>query len=205
MRSLVRGFLGAPGSGKTYLMSVMASEWRRHNPELPIFSTYELRLPGVYSVDPPGDSWGRVVNILDAHDGLLLLDEVALQLDSRLYQKTPIDLLHKLMQCRKYRLELWWSTQYIEYVDKRLRLLTMETYYVGSFANLPVVGGFFATVRNRVHGSMCGWRYIRRTSGRDNLYDSWGVVRRAGYYGGESGRGGGKTLPLPVEGSRIEA
>ena len=186
MRALVRAFLGQPGSGKTYAMSVMAAEWRRRNPGKPIFSTYELRLPWVASVDPPGDTWGPVVSLVDARDGLLLLDEAAQVLDSRMFGRTPTVLLHKLMQVRKHNLECWWATQHLEYVDKRLRLLTFESLHCGSLANVPIplFRGFLVTVRSGLKGKVCGFRYLRRTRKRDALYDTMGTVSLATYLQG---------------------
>jgi len=124
----------------------------------------------------------------------LLIDEAALTFDSRMYQATPIDLLHKLMQLRKYKLECWWSTQHMEYVDKRLRLITFESYHCGSFAGLPIMPGFFITRRNGVKGGMQAFRIYRRTKARDNLYDTYEVVQKASYMQ-RGGRGGAKRPP----------
>ena len=184
MRTLVRAFLGQPGSGKTYAMSVMAAEWRRANPTRPIYSTYELRLPWVVSVDPPGDTWGPVVPLVEARQGLLLVDEAAQLFDSRLFGRTPAQLLHKLMQVRKHGLECWWASQHMEYVDKRLRLLTTESYHCGSFAAVPVFGGFLLTIRSGIMGRWQGFRYLRRSRKRDGLYDSWQAVSLASYLEG---------------------
>jgi len=186
VRALVRAFLGQPGSGKTYAMSVMAAEWRRRNPGRPIFSTYELRLPWVASVDPPGDTWGPVVPLVEARGGLLLIDEAAQLLDSRMFGKTPTVLLHKLMQVRKHGLECWWATQHLEYVDKRLRLLTFESYHCGSLANMPwpLPRGFLVTIRDGLRGRMCGFRYVRRSGKRDALYDTMQAVSLASYLSG---------------------
>lgn len=139
-------------------------------------------MSGVRSVDPPGDTFAEVVPLLEARGGLLLLDEVALLLDARMYGKTPMDLLHKLMQFRKYELELWWSTQHLEYVDKRLRLLTFESYNIFPAPSLPVVPGFMVQVRESLRGQKMGWHYVRRTRERDELYDTLRTVKRAGYY-----------------------
>jgi hypothetical protein len=145
-----------------------------------------LRLPWVASVDPPGDTWGPVVPLLSARDGLLLIDEAAQILDSRMFGRTPTQLLHKLMQVRKYNLECWWATQHLEYVDKRLRLLTFESYHCGSLANvpLPFFRGFLVTVKSGLTGKMCGFRFVRRTRRRDALYDTMGMVSLASYLEG---------------------
>lgn len=156
----------------------MAAEWAGHNPGRPIFSTYELNLPNVVLLNPPFDDG---LPILDASHGLMLIDEAALTFDSRMYQSTPIEMLHKLMQVRKYGLEVWWSTQHLEYVDKRLRLITFESYHCGSFAGLPIMPGFFATVRQGTKGGMQRVRIVRRTKARDALYDTHEIVNRAAY------------------------
>jgi hypothetical protein len=160
------------------MMSAMAAEWRKANPERPIFSTYELRLEGVQLVNPPFEDG---FDILESREGLLLIDEAALTFDSRLYQSVPTELLHKLMQHRKYRLELWWSTQHLEYVDKRLRLITREAFHCGSFAQVPLFGGFFARITNGPRGGGAGFRVMRRTRQRDALYDTYELVQTAQY------------------------
>lgn len=179
-RTLVRAYLGYPGSGKTYSMATMAEEWRAVNPERPIFSTFELRLPNVYSVDPPGDDWGPVVKLVDCEHGLLLLDEAALIYDSRASMRIPLELMQKVTQIRKYGLELWWSTQFLEYVDKRLRLLTFESYHMENLAWLRLPW-FWAGIHIGLKGRLAGYRLIRRSGGRDRLYDCMKVISSAGF------------------------
>jgi hypothetical protein len=185
MRSIVRAFLGPPGSGKTYLMATRAAEWRRANPRKPIFSTFELRLPGVFPLDPPGDIFGRYapVPLLEASNGLVIIDEAALLFDSRMYQKTPMAMLHRLMQYRKLGIELWWSTQFPEYVDKRLKLLTVESLSLQSFNRVPLLPFFVAIKHERVGGPWMGLDLCFRTPFRDSIYDTRGMVGRANYYG----------------------
>jgi len=184
--AIVRAYLGQPGSGKTYMMSAMADEWRAAHPEGRLFSTYELKVDGCELTSPPHDGG---VPITECRDGLLLIDEAALMFDSRLFQSVPTDLLHMLMQHRKYRLDLWWSTQHLEYVDKRLRLITREAFRCGSFAQVPLVGGFFARIQNGVGGSSGGggFRFMRRSGKRDALYDTYEIVQRAAYLSKRSG------------------
>jgi len=166
-------------------MAVAAAEWRQQNPGRPIFSTFELRVDDVFSVDPPGDDWGPLARLVDAEDGLLLLDEAALLFESRAFNKVPIELLQRLTQVRKHRLECWWSSQHLEFVDKRLRLLTFESYHCGSLANAPrpLPRGFFVTIREGLKGRNCGMRYVRRSAKRDALYDTMAVVSAARYLG----------------------
>ena len=182
-RAIVRAFLGQPGSGKTYAMSAMAAEWRRQHPERPIFSTYELRLDNVWSLDPPGDTWGPVVGLMEAEQGLLLIDEAGLLFDSRQYARVPGELSRRLMQVRKLGLELWWASQHLEYVDRRLRLLTLESYHCGSLAYLPrpFPRGFLITIREGLKGRSWGMRFLRRSSKRDGLYDTDKLISTAEY------------------------
>jgi hypothetical protein len=188
MGPLVRAFLGQPGSGKTYVMSALAYEWaRRHDPNdgWAIFSTYELQLPfeyPIWSLDPPGDDWGPVISVLEAERGLLLIDEAGQFFNSRLFGKTPAKLLQRLMQVRKHRLELWWASQHLEYVDKQLRLLTFESFHCGSLARSPVFPGFFVTTRNGLTSKAMGLRYLIRTKLRDGLYDTMKTIQGADYY-----------------------
>ena len=44
---------------------------------------------------------------------------------------------------------------------------------------------FAVTVRDGMHGKVVGHHQVRRTPERDELYDSWQVVKRASYYGGK--------------------
>jgi len=184
--SMVRAFLGQPGSGKTYMMSGLAEEWARRNPGRTVFTTYDLMWPddgrARAQLQPVWPPYEGMPSIVEARDGLLLIDEAALTFDSRMFQSTPIELLHKLMQIRKYKLELWWSTQHLEYVDKRLRLLTFESFHCGSAARLPwPFACFFATVRHGVHGRFQTGRVFRRSPFRDRLYDTNEIVARAAY------------------------
>lgn len=185
MASRIVGYFGLPGAGKTYAMTAAAIDWRRAHPDKPIYSTYEIRLPNVWALDPPGDPWGPTVPLLEAHDGLVLLDEVALILNARLYQKTPMRFLQMLMQHRKHRLEVWYTTQFPSYADSILRLLTVESYHMESFGRVPLLPFFWGSVHAGVAGKRTGFFWVLRTPLRDSVYDTEAVQGRAAYYGEE--------------------
>lgn len=132
----IEGIMGTPGAGKTYFGVYRL--WRAHqaNPRVPIWTNMDhlvLR----------GGQRPRLVSTLediyDCHDGYLFIDEAHLWVNSRDWARRTKDWSVFISQCRKRRLNLWYTTQAISGVDKELRDKTECTYVMKSLHKL----GFF--------------------------------------------------------------
>lgn len=127
----VEGFIGLPGSGKTYALSVRGlkalDQGRR------VFSNYGLR--GTIALDvwdhanigntkDPGPACDCGSCFVSISDAVVLVDEINLWAPSRMWNALPIGLLHRWAQVRKYQTQILWSAQHEDRVDKVIREVT---------------------------------------------------------------------------------
>lgn len=140
-------FMGSLGSGKTLTMSLLSY----------CASMLDVQIYANYSTSYAR----RIQNLPDLfglRSGLLVLDEMQALLDSRAFQKN-VNVTQWLMLIRKLGLGLYYTSQHIDNVDKRLRLITdyivwaSKSHYNGrkcSVLNVYRVSGDDAVFRRRV-------------------------------------------------------
>ena len=133
---MVEGYLGLPGAGKTFSAVRETVHRRKRNPHLRVYSNMSMDLPGDGEFIKL-EGWEE---LLDAHDGLVILDEINLWMPSRAWAKLPGPLLWKWAQVRKSGLDIIWTAQHQARVDKLVRELTWMVYQMFSWRKL----GFFA-------------------------------------------------------------
>jgi hypothetical protein len=130
---VIEGYIGVPGAGKTLSMTMRAYKERFYYDE--IWSNYSInfvpgykRSPGIHRrFTKPQEFLEMCMSALYAHDGkkrLLLLDEVHLLFDARLWNKVPQEMLQFLAQPRKASVDLLYTAQHESQVEKRLRIVT---------------------------------------------------------------------------------
>lgn len=120
----VRGYIGMPGSGKSYCLAVDAyKEFRKGRRVLSNYLGF-------------GEPLGDVAVLGDAFNCVVALDEAGLVLSSRQWGKVPPQLLERLAQVRHYHVELWYTVQNVSRIDKVLRELTFEWYQMHSLVRL---------------------------------------------------------------------
>lgn len=104
------GFTGNMGSGKTLTMTILAYVIAKKH-HIPVFSNYWTEFStGV-------KSWDEVYKI---ERGILLLDEAHVPFDSRAFADDH-GRTHFILQTRKKNLLVFFTTQHISQVDKRIR------------------------------------------------------------------------------------
>lgn len=140
-------FMGSLGSGKTLTMSLLSYCASMLNVD--VYANYSTSYAQ------------RIKNLPDLftlRSGLLVLDEMQALLDSREFKRNT-NITQWLMLIRKFGLGLYYTSQHIDNVDKRLRLITdyivwaSKSYYNGrkcSLLNVYRVSGDAAIFRRRV-------------------------------------------------------
>lgn len=127
----VEGFIGLPGSGKTYALSVRGLKALKAGRR--VFSNYDLRgtMPldvwdhaNIGNTKDPGPACECGSCFVSISDAVVLVDEINLWAPSRLWNALPIGLLHRWAQVRKYRTQILWSAQHEDRVDKVIREVT---------------------------------------------------------------------------------
>lgn len=109
---MILGLSGGLGSGKTLIASMLAtSEAARGRP---VWANYALVCATVLR------SWDELVQL---ESGVVVLDEAHVEIDSRAFANN-IQATSFLLQTRKLGLDLVYTTQGFDQVDKRLRTIT---------------------------------------------------------------------------------
>lgn len=173
----VEGYLGLPGSGKSFTMGADAYNLRQRYPGMPVFTNIPLNLPGNGPIYEMND-WEDLVN---AENGLVILDEVNLWMPARVWAKVPAALLWKLAQVRKSGLKVLWTAQSHKRVDTVLRELTFHTHVCKSFKRL---GFFYIKSYGGVLGEAEGFRFVPFLERYKNIYDTHDYVKLPGFLDG---------------------
>jgi len=176
---VVEGYLGLPGAGKTYSMVHEVVHRRKRNPHLRVYSNMWLDLPGDGDFIQLQD-WEE---LLDARDGLVLLDEINLWMPSRAWAKLPGPLLWKWAQVRKSGLDVIWTAQHQARVDKLVRELTWMVYQMFSWRRLGFFAGkaYLGEIRPELFAS---WLFVPFDMGIARRYDTLEEVTLPDYLAG---------------------
>lgn len=110
---LVCCFMGTLGAGKTLLMSVLGASIASQQ-GVNIYANYKTKF---------ADRINGIQHLVQLENGLMLIDEAQSLLDSREFGKN-VDITQWLLLIRKVRLGMFYTTQHIDFVDKRLREIT---------------------------------------------------------------------------------
>jgi hypothetical protein len=124
MEKMITCFLGGCGSGKTLLMTILATA--KQEKGIPIYSNYDLKIPYKQLTD----EFFRNYSKFPVYDGILLMDEFHLYFNARKSASTQnMGLQPLIMQTRKRLLELWFSTQLKRLCDVSVREMVDYTYF----------------------------------------------------------------------------
>lgn len=108
-------FMGTLGAGKSLHMSYQAY-WAARLLGIPVYGNYEAFFPGFQRLN-------GLRHLCEVEDGLLAIDEMQAILDSRSFAAN-VDITQWLMLIRKMGLGLFYTSQHIDFVDIRLRMIT---------------------------------------------------------------------------------
>jgi len=112
--TLIEGYQGLPGSGKSYTLTARALEVARRGRQ--VWANYEMNHKNIALFD--------MKDLLELPPGLVVIDEAHLWFDARLSMKLPPEYLMKLSQTRKAQWDILYCSQDLGNVDKRLRIVT---------------------------------------------------------------------------------
>lgn len=124
---MVEGFTGLPGSGKTYYAVKRAIE----------ADLKGLEVWANFKIDLPSGELHRFINLKDVfhvRKGLIIIDEINLVCPSRFWNKFPPELAYFWSQTRKFELDIIWTAQHVDRVDKIIKEISN---YCWVFKRLP--------------------------------------------------------------------
>jgi len=121
-------YTGRPGEGKTYVMTAKALDALRAGRH--VWANYRLNDEVIEK-----NGWAKQItyyselrDLYKAEEGLILMDEVHVYLNSRRWDRLPAEFERKLQQHRKDGLDIIGSAQSIDRVDKVFRELVHAFY-----------------------------------------------------------------------------
>lgn len=111
---MIEGYIGRPGSGKSFTLTKRALDEARKGRK--VFANYAIDHPNVLVFGPE--------DLLHLPPGLIVIDEAHLWFPARQSLKLPPSWLALLSQTRKRGWDLWWAAQHESRVDRVIRDVT---------------------------------------------------------------------------------
>lgn len=119
---MVEGFTGLPGSGKTYYLAKLGLEAIKQGRV--VYANFKLT--GAFYFQNLND-------VFAVRKGVILVDEINLSCASRFWNKFPPELAYFWSQTRKMELDIYWSAQHIDRVDKIVREISNFVWAIKKF------------------------------------------------------------------------
>ena len=170
---MVSGYFGLPGSGKTTFLTMIAqkelkkirkgkSKYER------IFTNFYCQ--GCYKIE-----WNDLGNKL-IENSLILIDEITLFADSRDFAKFSMSTKTFFLLHRHYGCDIIYFTQHYNNVDKKIRDITFDLYFVKPFLfGFSRASRIFRTldIQEQTHEIVNGYRFatiVDRLFGKIHRY-----------------------------------
>lgn len=121
---MISMYFGVPGVGKTTLLAALALQYRKKYKT--IYSNVRLKIPGIIYIDD------ECIGKYELRDCLILIDEASIFADNRDYKKFNANgtRLEYFLTHRHHKADIILFTQGYNAVDKKLRTLTVNLYYM---------------------------------------------------------------------------
>lgn len=156
---MVTGYFGLPGSGKTTFLAMLAQkELRRIRKGK---SKYKRVLCNFYCQGCYRLNWNDLGRYL-IEDSLILIDEITLVADSRDFANMKAYTKEFLLLHRHYRCDLVYFTQHYNNVDKKIRDITYDLFFVRPFIfQMSRATRIFRTldIQEQTHEIVNGYRF----------------------------------------------
>lgn len=128
---MISGYFGLPGAGKTSFLAKIAQQEikrikRKKSPYKMVLANFECQ--GCYKLD--FHDMGKYL----IEKALILIDEITLEADSRDFKKFDQQLKYFFIMHRHYHCDIIYFCQQYDGLDKKIRDLTKELWYVKKIA-----------------------------------------------------------------------
>lgn len=129
---MVQGFVGLPGSGKTYLLAKQGLDDIKNGKE--VYANFHLKgakhfssLTQIIAIIKKRLQTGQNMNIT------VLIDEINLSFPSRMWNKVPGWVLYFWSQTRKFGCDIYYTSQSINRIDKVIREVSNFVWIIKPF------------------------------------------------------------------------
>lgn len=132
---MITCYFGLPGVGKSTVLAMLAqrelkrikrgkSKYKRVFTNFPVKGCFEFHF--------------KMLGLVDMSDSLILIDEITMDADNREFKSFPVHVRNAFILHRKYGQDIIYFTQNWNAVDKKIRDLTAELYYLKRLPLLTV-------------------------------------------------------------------
>lgn len=121
---MVKLFFGLPGSGKTTFLAYEALKAIKGKKYENVYCNTDLKIPGIQRINK--DDLMRY----DLHDGLCLIDEAALEFNSRKFKQFTDNMLVFFRTHRHSNLDCYLYSQGWDDIDRSIRIICDRCYYI---------------------------------------------------------------------------
>lgn len=125
---MVQGIVGLPGSAKTYLLAKLGSEELKKNNHRNVYANFKLD-GSIYFSD--------LKELLFIKRGMILVDEINLSCPSRWWGRFPPRLAYWWSQSRKMDLDIYWTSQHEDRVDKIVKEISNWIWQIKTIYLIP--------------------------------------------------------------------
>jgi len=168
---MITAYVGLPGSGKTYGLVLEAV--RAVNQGRNVYSNFDINIEGISRIRGFSD-------LVKVRNGLVILDELNLWFPSRLWQSIPPEILSLWAQSRKRGIDLVYSTQHLDRIDKVIREVTNYVIRCNSISIFGLQFFIYSTYQpedwDKQNRRSLGHRIVRFRQSVASLYDTYQII-----------------------------
>ena len=134
---MIKGYFGVPGCGKS---TTLVKEYRKNRRKYKNIYSVNIEIKGVKQITKEDFEKYKFP------DSLILWDEITLDYDNREFKKFTNEAKEAWLLHRHFGTDIIYATQNYENVDKKIRDLTLELWYM-SKSVIPLFSSFTTTKR----------------------------------------------------------
>ena len=168
---MITAYVGLPGTGKTYGLVLEALKGIKQ--ERKVYSNFDIAIDGIVRIKGFSD-------LVKVRDGLVILDELNLWFPSRLWQSIPPEILSLWAQSRKRGIDLIYSTQHLDRVDKVIREVTNYVIRCNSVSLFSLQFFIYTTYQpedwDKQNRRSLGRRIVLFRQSVASLYDTYQII-----------------------------
>lgn len=184
----IEGYIGRPGSGKSYTLTARALS--EANKGRMVFANYPIDHPNCWVFLPD--------QMMDLPPGVVVIDEAHLWFPSRMSLKLPVEWLATLSQTRKNRWDLLWAAQHESRIDRVVRDNTAWMWLCSAWLTVDDHPVFFVAKSYepeyfRAAGKMMTRRVRMFSAKIANSYDTMGRLALADHVAASQGQYAAKS------------